>query len=66
MALQIQNLSVDVANKRAILTLSDSATYDQVQANFPVNVTSNDTLAQAETKARARAKQIFQAAVALL
>jgi hypothetical protein len=66
MALQIQNLSVDVANKRAILTLSDPTTYDQVQANFPMSFTGNETLTQAGAMAKARAKQIFQAAVALL
>jgi hypothetical protein len=44
----------------------DSSAYDQVQANFPLKLTGNETLAQAEAKAKARAKQIFQAAVALL
>ena len=66
MAMQVQNVTPDLTSKRGTVNLFDPTTGDNINANFPLNLTGNETLNQASDMAKARAKQILQAAVAVL
>lgn len=65
MAMQV-NVMPDLANKRANVNIYDPQQQDSVSMNFPLNLTGNETLNQAQQMAKDRAKQILQDAIAAL
>ena len=68
MALQIQNVTPDIANKRGNINLwnSDPNSNDSVNVSFAMHFTGNETLNQANDMIKARAKEILQQSIALL
>jgi hypothetical protein len=67
-ALQIQNVTPDIVNKRGNISLwnSDPNANDSVSLSFAMHFTGNETLNQANDMIKARAKQILQDSIALL
>ena len=68
MAMQIQNVTPDITNKRGVISLySPSQTGgDQINLSFDMNFTGNETLNEAQTMIKARAKQLLQDAIPIL
>jgi len=48
------------------VNLYDPTTQEGVNASFPLNLTGNETMNQATDMAKVRAKQVLQAALAVL
>jgi hypothetical protein len=66
MALQIQNAMPDLINKQGSINISDRYSGDSISMGLSINFTGSETLAQANSMIKERAKQILHAAISLL
>lgn len=68
MPLHIQSITPDLVSKRAFVTIwnDDPQSNDQVQLNFVMHFTGQETLSQAAQMAKDRSKAILQDALRLL
>ena len=66
MALQIQNITPDTANKRGNVSLWDPNSNESVSLGFAMQFTGTETLDQTNDMIKARAKEILQQSIALL
>ncbi len=66
MTLQIQNATPDLLNKQGSINISDRYTGNLISIGLSINFTGSETLAQANSMIKERAKQILQDAIALL